>query len=116
MAAIIAGMWNAFSISASGLATSAAQLTSAASKLVNAFTGTASAPTQATPQVASAPSVPSATPATRPLAGATAVAAQNATPNSWMVEILSAKYAYRANLDALKSADKMAQKTIDTLG
>ena len=110
---MMAGMWNAFSISASGLATSAAQLTSAASKLVNAFTGTPSPAAQATTQTA--PAAP-ATPPSRPLAGATAVAAQNATPNSWMVEILSAKYAYRANLDALKSADKMAQKTIDTVG
>ncbi len=110
---MMAGMWNAFSISASGLAASAAQLTSAASKLVNAFGGTAAppaaAPAQATPAAA-------ATPSSRPLAGATAVAAQNATPNSWMVEILSAKYAYRANLDALKSADQLAQKTINTVG
>jgi flagellar basal body rod protein FlgC len=110
----MAGMWNAFSISASGLAASAAQLTNAASKLVNAFTGPAAAPAPAAAQAASA-SAP-ATPASRPLSGATAVAAQNATPNSWMVEILSAKYAYRANLDALKSADAMAQKTIDTVG
>lgn len=107
----MAGMWNTFSISASGLAASAGQLTSAASKLVNAFTGTASPPVQA----AAAQSAP-ATPPSRPLASATVVAAQAAPPNSWMVEILSAKYAYRANLDALKNADKQAQKTIDTIG
>ncbi|MDE2463057.1 MAG: hypothetical protein KGO02_05010 [Alphaproteobacteria bacterium] len=107
----MAGMWNALSISAGGLAASAAQLTSAASKLVTAFTGPSTPPAPATP----AP-VPSSTPASRPLASATAVAAQNDTPASWMVEILSAKYAYRANLDALKTADQLAQKTIDTIG
>ena len=112
MGTTMAGMWNAFSISASGLTASAAQLSSAASKLVNAFSGSASPPAQATTQATPAAPV---TPSSRPLTSATALAAQNTTPNSWMVEILSAKYAYRANLAALKGADKLAQKTIDTI-
>ena len=107
----MAGMWNAFSISANGLAASATQLTSAASKFVNAFAGTPKPPAQ----TQAAPAAP-ATQASSPLTSATAVAAQNAAPSSWMVEILSAKYAYRANLDALKSADKLTQKMIDTIG
>ena len=111
MGATMAGMWNALSISASGLAASAAQLTSAAGKLVNAFAGPVAPPTAAKPAPA-----PSTTTSSPPLASATAMAAQNTSPASWMVEILSAKYAYRANLEALKTAEQLAQKTIDTIG
>ncbi len=107
-------MCSAFSISASGLAASAAQLSKAAGKVVDAFTG-GPAPNVPQPQPAvSAP--PAAAPVAGPLAGTTKVAAQQSEPASWMVEILRAKAAYSANLAAAKAAEEMTKTTIDTLG
>lgn len=110
-------MWNAFSISASGLAASAAQLSSAAGKVANAFTG-GSAPQ--VPQAQPAAPPPAAPPAANPLSAGTLVAAQSsnpaANPASWMVEILEAKAAYSANAAMLKTADQMARQTVDLSG
>jgi flagellar basal body rod protein FlgC len=44
------------------------------------------------------------------------VAAQSDEPTSWMVEILQAKAAYRANVAAEKAAQSMAKSTIDLIG
>ena len=109
-------MWSAFTISASGLAASAAQLSTAASKVAKSFTG-GPAPEVPPPQpAASAP--PAGAPVAGPrLSGTTAVAAQQQSePASWMVEILNAKAAYRANAAVMKTTEEMAKATIDTIG
>jgi flagellar basal body rod protein FlgC len=53
------------------------------------------------------------------VSGATAVAAQqqaaDSDPTSWMVEVLKARTAYRANAAVMKTAEKMSQETIDTI-
>lgn len=109
-------MWSALTISASGLAASAAQFSSAASKVARCFTG-GPAPEVPPPQPA-ASATPAAAPVAGPrLTGTTAVAAQSQDePASWMVEILKAKTAYRANAAVMKVAEEMTKTTIDTIG
>lgn len=110
-------MWSAFDISASGLAASAARLSTAASHVAKAFTG-GSAPNVPPPQPASSASPAAAPVAGLPASGATAVAAQQQAsdePASWMVEVLNARTAYRANAAVMKVAEKMADETINTI-
>ena len=108
-------MSNAFSISASGLANSAASFSKAAGQLVRAFAG-GPAPKDPGPQPASA-SPPGAAPVAGSPAGASAVAAQQqAEPASWMVEILRARAAYRANAEAMQAEDNVARASVDLIG
>lgn len=105
-------MWNAMTISASGLAASAAQFSRAASKIANAFDNDAgpASPGTAQPVPASPPNAPPAAPV---LAGSNAVAVQQDQPSSWMVEILKAKAAYRASAAAFNAASQMQRQAID---
>lgn len=103
-------MWNALSISASGLAASAAQFTRAASKIANA------SGSEPVPTAQPAPAPPSKAPAAPSLSPSAAVPLQSGNPQSWMVEILAAKSAYRANAAAMKAAAQTQQSAIDLVG
>ena len=106
-------MWSAMTISGSGLAASAQALATAAGKVAQAFTG-GPAPTVPPSQPAKAVP-PAAAPVATPPGGASAVAAQEAEPVSWMVEVLNARAAYSANVATMKAAEQMSRETIDTL-
>lgn len=107
-------MSNLFASCASGLAVSAAKFSTAAGKVASGSSG-GPAPEVPQPQPASA-SPPGAAPVAGPLAGSSAVNAQQGDTTSWMVEILRARDAYRANLETMKVADKMAKSTVDLIG
>ena len=90
------------------------RFSTAASRVVEGLAG-GPAPNVPQPQPAAAPS-PGTAPVAGPLAGSSVVAAQTNEPASWMVEILRAREAYRANVAVMKTADEMSKSTIDLIG
>lgn len=99
-------------ISQSGLAASAAKLSTAATEIVRAF---ANRPEPSSPQPQPVPSAPPATgPVAAPLAPSVA-ALRDGDAVTGMVDFIEARTAYRANLAMLKTADVLTGTMIDTL-
>ena len=106
-------MMDALSISASGLAANAAKLSTAADEIAGAFVNRPE-PSNPRPQP-----VPSASPATVPAAAPlapSAVMQQQDGAVTGIVDMMEASAAYRANIAVLKTADKLAQATVNMLG
>jgi len=106
-------MMDALSISASGLAANAAKLSTAAGEIAGAFI---SRPEPSTPRPQPVPSAsPATAPAAAPLTPSAVMLQQNGAVIG-MVDMIEASAAYRANIAVLKTADKLAQATVNMLG
>jgi flagellar basal body rod protein FlgC len=106
-------MTDLLSISASGLAASAAKLSTAAGKIAGAFV---SRPEPSNPRPQPVPSAsPATAPAAAPLAPSTVMPRQDGAVTG-VVGMIEASAAYRANIAVFKTANKLAQATVSMLG